>query len=42
MWLWFYLFERAYREAAEKLKAGDLNAAFPSGCFPPPMPFIPP
>ncbi len=30
-----------YREAAERLRAGDLRAPFPAGTFPPALPFIP-
>jgi hypothetical protein len=30
------LFLAAFREAAERLKAGDRMAKFPNGCFPPP------
>jgi len=36
----YYAFVAAFREAAEKLKAGNRNAAFPIGCFPPGMPFV--
>lgn len=38
-WEAYSLFDAAYREAAEKLKAGDLSAIFPEGSFPPPQPF---
>jgi REP element-mobilizing transposase RayT len=31
----------AFRDAAEKLRAGDRGALFPSGCFPPGLPFVP-
>jgi REP element-mobilizing transposase RayT len=34
---WFYA---AYRQAAEKLRLGDLTASFPEGSFPPPRPFV--
>lgn len=37
-YLWFVT---AYREAAEQLRAGDFEAAFPAGSFPPPRPFVP-
>ena len=37
----YRLFVEAYREAAASLRAGNLNAKFPPGCFPPPQPFIP-
>ncbi len=37
----YRLFEEAYREAAASLRAGNLNAKFPPGCFPPLQPFIP-
>lgn len=33
-------FLAAYREAADKLRQGDLTATFPEGSFPPPMPFV--
>jgi hypothetical protein len=33
---WFYA---AYREAADRLNAGELAVAFPEGAFPPPQPF---
>ena len=33
-------FVGAYREAAEKLRRGDLSACFPEGCFPPRLPFV--
>ena len=36
---WFYA---AFREAAEKLKAGQLEVAFPEGSFPPALPYIGP
>ena len=36
----FSAFLDVYREAAEKLRAGDTTAAFPAGCFPPRLPFI--
>ena len=38
-WEAYSLFCAAYREAAERLKAGDLSAIFPEGSFPPPQPF---
>ena len=34
------LFLAAFREAAERLKAGDRTAQFPNGCFPPGLPFV--
>ena len=34
------LFLAAFREAAERLKAGDRSARFPNGCFPPGLPFV--
>ena len=34
------LFLGAFREAAERLKAGDRLARFPDGCFPPALPFV--
>jgi hypothetical protein len=33
-------FVAAFREAAEKLKAGDRTASFPTGSFPPHLPFV--
>jgi REP element-mobilizing transposase RayT len=33
-------FVGAFREAAEKLRAGDLSARFPVGSFPPGLPFV--
>jgi len=33
-------FLAAFREAAERLKAGDRLARFPNGCFPPGLPFV--
>ena len=32
----------AYREAADRYRAGDLGVAFPEGTFPPPRPFMTP
>jgi len=34
------LFLAAFREAAERLRAGDRTAKFPNGCFPPGLPFV--
>ncbi|MFL6293763.1 MAG: hypothetical protein ACJ759_22955 [Thermoanaerobaculia bacterium] len=34
------LFLAAFREAAERLRAGDRTARFPNGCFPPGLPFV--
>ncbi len=34
-------FVAAYREAADRLRKGDRNAAFPPGSFPPHLPFVP-
>jgi hypothetical protein len=33
-------FVAAYREAAEKLRAGNRNAGFPAGSFPPALPLF--
>jgi hypothetical protein len=33
-------FLAAYREAANRLKSGDLLVEFPPGCFPPRLPFV--
>ena len=41
MWEAYSLVLSAFREAAEKLKAGDRNAVFPEGTFPPGLPFVP-
>jgi hypothetical protein len=35
----YYEFVAAFRQAAERLAAGCLDAVFPDGCFPPPLPF---
>ena len=35
----YYEFVAAFRGAAEKLKAGCRDVAFPAGCFPPSLPF---
>jgi hypothetical protein len=40
MWEAYCHFVAAFREAAEKLKAGDRNAVFPIGSFPPRLPFV--
>ena len=34
---WFVV---AFREAAEKLRAGDRTVSFPAGSFPPALPFV--
>jgi hypothetical protein len=34
-------FVSEFRTAAEKLRAGDRNASFPPGSFPPALPFVP-
>jgi hypothetical protein len=36
----YFWFVAAYRDAAEKLRAGQRDALFPVGCFPPPLPFV--
>jgi hypothetical protein len=36
----FALFVAEYREASEKLRAGERNVRFPLGCFPPGPPFV--
>jgi hypothetical protein len=33
-------FVGAYREAADRLRAGDRAVVFPAGCFPPALPFV--
>ncbi len=40
LWDAYSLFVAAYRAAAEKLKAGVSDVVFPSGSFPPPLPFV--
>jgi len=36
----YYAFVAAYREAAEKLRAGIRDVIFPQGSFPPALPFV--
>jgi hypothetical protein len=36
----FPLFVSVFREASEKLRRGDRNAPFPTGSFPPALPFV--
>ena len=36
----YYAFLAAFREATDELKAGNRNALFPEGSFPPAMPFV--
>lgn len=33
-------FVEAYRDASERLRAGEFSVIFPNGCFPPPLPFV--
>ncbi len=40
LWNAYSLFVAAYRDAAEKLRAGVRNVAFPTGSFPPALPFV--
>lgn len=35
----YFAFLDAYRHAAQRLRSGDLEATFPAGAFPPPLPF---
>ena len=35
----YYTVVAAFREAAEKLRSGCRDVAFPEGCFPPSLPF---
>ncbi|MEM7582842.1 MAG: transposase [Acidobacteriota bacterium] len=37
----YRIFVEAYCAAAARLRAGDYGVEFPSGCFPPPRPFVP-
>jgi REP element-mobilizing transposase RayT len=41
LWDAYRWFVAVYREAADKLRKGDRNAAFPAGSFPPHLPFVP-
>lgn len=36
----YALFVEEYRRAADELRAGNRNARFPAGCFPPGLPFV--
>jgi hypothetical protein len=36
----YHAFVAQYRQAAERLKAGELKVTFPLGSFPPPLPFV--
>jgi REP element-mobilizing transposase RayT len=38
----YAIFLAAYRRASDLLRAGDVSARFPTGCFPPPLPFVSP
>jgi hypothetical protein len=40
LWDAYGWFVTAYRDAADKLRNGDRNAAFPPGSFPPHLPFV--
>jgi hypothetical protein len=40
LWEAYATFVAAYRDAAEKLRAGDPDPPFPARCFPPAMPFV--
>ena len=40
LWEAYSLFVAAFRNAAEKLRAGDRNIVFPLGSFPPALPFV--
>ena len=40
LWELYARFVGAFREAAERLKSGDRNAVFPTGSFPPGLPFV--
>jgi len=39
-WEAYGMFVAAFREAAEKLRAGDREVEFPPGSFPPRLPFV--
>ena len=40
LWEAYRLFVAAFRQAADRLRAGDRNAVFPSGSFPPVLPYV--
>jgi hypothetical protein len=40
LWVAYAWFVATFRQALEKLRAGDRTAVFPSGSFPPAMPFV--
>jgi hypothetical protein len=40
LWEAYSLVVAAYRTAADRLRAGDRDAVFPLGCFPPALPFV--
>ena len=40
LWEAYRLFVAAFRQASEKLRAGDREAVFPVGSFPPALPFV--
>jgi hypothetical protein len=40
LWAAYGTFFAAFREAAERWRAGDREAAFPVGSFPPGLPFV--
>lgn len=42
LWTGYAWFYAAFREAAERLRDGDLTAVFPEGSFPPAAPFLHP
>jgi hypothetical protein len=40
IWTGYRWFVAAFRDAAEKLRAGNRAAPFPTGSFPPALPFV--
>jgi hypothetical protein len=40
LWEAYRLFVAAFRQAADRLRAGDRDAVFPLGSFPPALPFV--
>jgi REP element-mobilizing transposase RayT len=40
LWEAYAWFVASYRDAAERLRAGHRDVPFPSGCFPPALPFV--
>jgi REP element-mobilizing transposase RayT len=41
LWSLYAEFVARFRDAAEKVRGGDLKVVFPPGCFPPALPYVP-